>query len=83
MSGISPHAVVEAIHIVTEKRGNPKPMSEVTAIAGIGLEWDRYAAATGSYSNWPGNHALTLMMIAAITIHGLRLWRGCRVRSDQ
>lgn len=61
VSGISAHAVVEAIHIVTEKRGNPKPMSEVTAIAGIGLEWDRYAAATGSYSNWPGNHALTLI----------------------
>lgn len=59
-------ATVEAIHIATVKRGPMEAFSTVAAIAGIGLEWDRYAADTGAYSKWPGDHALSLIEGEAI-----------------
>jgi MOSC domain-containing protein YiiM len=63
-------AIVEAIHIAAVKRGPMEAFSEAEAIAGIGLEWDRYGAGHGTYSRWPGDHALTL--IEAETLDFLR-----------
>ena len=44
---------VESIHIAMSAEAPVRGMAEVTAIAGVGLECDRYAARTGSFSARP------------------------------
>lgn len=58
---------VEAIHI-TQDAGEPmKPVEEVTAVAGRGLDGDRYYQEKGTFSDTPGDgRHLTLIEAEAI-----------------
>lgn len=47
-------SVVEDIYVSPERRIPLRRASEVRAIAGEGLEGDRYQRGTGSFSRWPG-----------------------------
>jgi hypothetical protein len=52
---------IEYIHI-TPMSGEPlRPVESVSAIAGHGLDGDRYAGGKGTYSGRPGDHELTLI----------------------
>jgi MOSC domain-containing protein YiiM len=52
---------VESMHIAA-KSGDPlRPVESVSAIAGHGLNGDRYSGGKGTYSGWPGDHELTLI----------------------
>lgn len=44
---------VESIHIAMSAEAPVRGMAEVTAIAGVGLEGDRYATRTGTFSAKP------------------------------
>ena len=56
-----------SIYLAPEAGAPPVPVAEATARAGRGLEGDRYATASGSFSRWPGKgRALTLIDAAAI-----------------
>jgi MOSC domain-containing protein YiiM len=44
---------VEAIHVTEAGSGPMRPLDRVRAIAGVGLEGDRYATGTGHYSHDP------------------------------
>ena len=44
---------VESIHITSTAEAAMQGVAEVRAIAGLGLEGDRYAAQTGSFSAEP------------------------------
>lgn len=41
---------IEAIHLADTAAGPMRPVSRVRAIAGVGLEGDRYATGSGTYS---------------------------------
>jgi MOSC domain-containing protein YiiM len=45
--------IVEAIHIADAEGGPMRPLGAVRAIAGVGLEGDRYATRRGRYSGDP------------------------------
>jgi MOSC domain len=65
---------VEAICITPECGTAMQALNEVTAIAGVGLDGDRYAKGIGFYSQWPtlpGAREVTL--IEAETIEALEL----------
>jgi hypothetical protein len=90
MSRAEKTAVVVAIHIATRAGGPMTALSETTAIAGIGLEWDRYALKAGTYSNWPSgapefDHALTLIEAEALAslkeTYGIDLTDGSHRRN--
>jgi MOSC domain-containing protein YiiM len=49
------HGKVVSIHIATVAAAPMQSVSAVTAIAGRGLEGDRYFNLTGTYSNHPGS----------------------------
>jgi len=58
---------VEAIHVGREARGPLPSVLEVRAIAGRGLEGDRYFFGTGTFSDHPGNgREVTLIEAEAI-----------------
>ena len=44
---------VESIHIATTAEATMRGVAEIRAIAGVGLEGDRYATRTGSFSAKP------------------------------
>src|SRR4051794_16987721 len=66
MRGIRTIGRVEAIHIALEAEGEMIAMPEVTAIAGVGIEKDRYAKSAGTFSSWPKDHEFTLIEAEAI-----------------
>jgi MOSC domain-containing protein YiiM len=45
--------VVEAIHVAPSDGAPMRPVDRIRAIAGVGLEGDRYALRTGNYSHDP------------------------------
>ena len=45
---------VSAIYITPVAEGLPQPVNTVRAIAGEGLEGDRYCSGQGTWSHWPG-----------------------------
>lgn len=45
---------VVTIHVVAEAKGAPVAVDEVKAVAGLGLEGDRYYKGIGSWSEKPG-----------------------------
>ncbi len=47
--------VVEAIYITAEAGGRPELVKEAVAVAGKGLEGDRYFAAQGTFSDRGGD----------------------------
>jgi MOSC domain-containing protein YiiM len=63
-------ASVEAIFIVPEAGGPPQPVDEVNAVAGRGLEGDRYFAGNGTFSA-NGKNGRDLTLIEAEALEGL------------
>ena len=57
---------VEAIHIAPAATAEMLSLTEARAIAGKGLEGDRYAAGAGTFSTWPKDHEFTLIEAEAI-----------------
>jgi len=45
-----PEGVIEAIHIVEAKGRRPRSVERVSAVAGLGLDGDRYATGRGTFS---------------------------------
>jgi MOSC domain-containing protein YiiM len=63
--------VVEAIYVAPRKRQLPDAVERAVAVAGRGLEGDRYHDGAGSFSHWPGRRDLTL--IGAEAFEGIDL----------
>lgn len=60
-------STVIAIHIASTGAAPARPVATVRAIAGKGLEGDRYCSKLGTYSNEPGSgREVTLIEIEAI-----------------
>ncbi len=58
---------VESIHIAIAAEAAMRGVAEITAIAGVGLEGDRYASCTGSFSAKPKpGRQITLIEAEAI-----------------
>src|SRR4051812_4019586 len=67
------HGLVEAICISMVKRDPMREVDQVMAIAGRGLEGDRYALAEGSYnSGRPGHRQVTLINGRFVTMSSFR-----------
>jgi MOSC domain-containing protein YiiM len=45
---------LESIHLAEAAGADLKPVEQVRAVVGQGLEGDRYAKGVGSFSRWPG-----------------------------
>ena len=58
--------VVESIHIAAKKRRMPESVERAVAVAGRGLEGDRYFEGKGSFSHWRGERDLTLIEAEAL-----------------
>jgi MOSC domain-containing protein YiiM len=64
---MSPQARVDSLHIAAHGAAPMQNVSMVTAIAGKGVEGDRYFSQTGTYSNQPGTgRHITLIEIESI-----------------
>ncbi len=58
---------IESIHITTNAEAAMRSVAEVTAIVGVGLDGDRYATRTGSFSAKPKpGRQITLIEAEAI-----------------
>ncbi len=58
---------VVSLHIAAQAAAPMQSLAEVIAVAGLGLEGDRYFQQTGTYSNHPGSgRAITLIESEAI-----------------
>ena len=58
---------IESIHIATTAEATMRGVAEIRAIAGVGLEGDRYATRTGSFSAKPKpGRQITLVEAEAI-----------------
>lgn len=62
---------VESIHIAAEATELPRSVNRATAVAGRGLEGDRYFKGEGSFSDWPGDRDLTLIEAEAVEAAGI------------
>ncbi|MDQ3934275.1 MAG: MOSC domain-containing protein [Actinomycetota bacterium] len=58
--------VVESIHIAPRAKQLPDAVERATAVAGRGLEGDRYHDGKGSFSHWRGRRDLTLIEAEAL-----------------
>jgi MOSC domain-containing protein YiiM len=71
---------VEAIHIATAAGAPVRPVEEIRAIAGVGLEGDRYAEGRGHYQDGRVSRDLTLIEAEAVEAlareHGIALAPG-------
>ncbi len=64
---MSGKGTIVSIHIAPSGGAPTKPVTEVRAVAGKGLEGDRYCEGVGTYSNNPGSgRDVTLIEIEAI-----------------
>jgi hypothetical protein len=63
--------VVESIHIARVATELPDSVERATAVAGRGLEGDRYFEGAGTFSGWPGERDLTLIAAEAVDDVGL------------
>ena len=72
--------IVEAVFVTPQAAGPPVAVTEVTAIAGAGLERDRYTDGRGSFSHRPGNgRHLTIIeaeALDALSADGIDLGPG-------
>jgi len=73
---------VESIHIAPESEGATHPVDSINAVAGKGLEGDRYFAGEGTYSGVrePGRD---LTLIEAEAVEGLARDRGIQLRPGE
>ena len=73
-------ASVEAIHIAAAAGAAVRPVEEVRAVAGVGLEADRYAEGRGHYQDGRVSRDLTLIEAEAVEAlaceHGIALGPG-------
>ena len=72
---------VHAIYLIPAAGAAPAPVDEVLAVAGRGLDGDRYFLGVGSFSRWPGEgRAVSLIEREAIDAvrreHGIDLGGG-------
>jgi MOSC domain-containing protein YiiM len=71
---------VEAIHIARQARAPMVAIGEALLVAGRGIEGDRYFLRSGTFSEWPADHELTLVEAEAIEAvareYGLQLGYG-------
>ena len=80
--GLPPTTVasVEAIHIATAAGALVQPVEEIRAIAGVGLERDRYADGRGHYQDGRVSRELTLIEAEVVEAlareHGIALAPG-------
>jgi MOSC domain-containing protein YiiM len=58
--------VVESIFVAARKRQLPESVARANAVAGRGLEGDRYYEGKGTFSHWRGERDLTLIEAEAI-----------------
>ena len=66
-------AEVAGIFIASDPQSHLRPVSEVRALVGKGLEGDRYALEIGSFSRWPGSgRAVTLIEAEVIDLRSIR-----------
>lgn len=63
--------VVESIHIAAAAAAPPRSLERARAVAGRGLEGDRYFAGEGTFSDWPGGRDLTLIEAEAAEEAGI------------
>jgi MOSC domain-containing protein YiiM len=67
VSGLVAARCVDAIYVTPDRGLDLQPVGEVMAIAGVGLEGDRYQLGRGSFSRWPGDgRAASLIAAEAI-----------------
>jgi MOSC domain-containing protein YiiM len=71
---------VEHIHLTSRGSEPMRSVARVRAIAGIGLEGDRYAAGLGFYSNKPPGTGRALTLIEAETLDALRAELGIELQ---
>jgi MOSC domain-containing protein YiiM len=58
---------LDSIFIAPSAKARPIPVPDVRALAGQGLEGDRYALGVGSFSRWPGGgRAVSLIEAEAL-----------------
>lgn len=76
--GVAPgEGVVAALLLTPEAEADLTRAETATAIAGCGLDGDRYAKSAGTFSNSPGT-GYELTLVAAETIHGILSWEEAR-----
>lgn len=62
-----PRARLEAIYLCEKAGDLPRSVAAVKALAGQGLEGDRYSRGQGTWSHWPGDgRQLTLIETAVV-----------------
>lgn len=64
--GTEDHPRVLALYTAAKAGGTPQAMNQVRALAGRGLQGDRYADGGGTFSGHPGRRDVTLVEIEAI-----------------
>jgi MOSC domain-containing protein YiiM len=75
---------VEAICIAPVGGANMQPLTEIEAIAGVGLRGDRYATSSGFYSGRPTDPgAREVTLIEGETLDALLEEHGLQLRVDQ
>jgi MOSC domain-containing protein YiiM len=76
----APAGSVEAIHIADSAGTVVRPVDEIRAVAGVGLEGDRYADGRGHYQDGRVSRDLTLIEAEAVEAlvleHGIALEPG-------
>lgn len=65
----STNGVVEAIYTSAVKTEPPEAVDQARAIAGRGLDGDRYFYGTGTYSDYPDQRGRDLTLIEADVVH--------------
>jgi MOSC domain-containing protein YiiM len=73
---------VESIHIATTAEATMRGVSQITAIAGVGLEGDRYATRTGSFSAKP-KPGRQITLVEAEAIEALERELGLQLASGE
>ena len=71
--------IIEGIYVAAAAGAPMQAVEQARAIAGRGLEGDRYFQGVGTYSNTPGN-GRHLTMIDAATLETLATERGIELR---
>jgi MOSC domain-containing protein YiiM len=78
-------SVVKSIHIAARPGDAMQSAETATALAGRGLDGDRYANHSGTFSAWQGDHELTLIeaevLESLVTEHGIHLQPGATRRN--
>jgi len=73
---------VESIHIATTAEATMRGVSQIMAIAGVGLEGDRYATRTGSFSAKP-KPGRQITLVEAEAIEALERELGLQLASGE